>query len=111
MVILAFSTLEMGQPVSAAWAAFRKAAWSAFGTRAFTSRWAEVMAKPESSFSGLMGGVVSMLSAAGLAGGGWAGGAVGDQGGCAARRGFAGVCTGALSQGDVIYLRVYGGSG
>ena len=71
MVIFAFKTLEMGQPVSAASAAFMKAAWSAVGTLAFTSRWALVMAKPLSSFSSLIVLVVSMISAVRLAAASW----------------------------------------
>src|SRR5581483_4556205 len=62
MVILAFRTLETGQPLLAFSAAFWKAASSPLGIRPTTSRCTAVMAHPESSLSRLSVAVVLMLS-------------------------------------------------
>src|SRR5262249_25242645 len=60
MVILALSSLEMGQPSLAFLAASSNLALSAPGILTFTCRWDEVTAKPESSFSRVTVAVVSI---------------------------------------------------
>src|ERR1043166_6539928 len=60
MVILALSSLEIGQPSLAFLAASSNLALSAPGIFTFTCRWDEVTAKPESSFSSVTVAVVSM---------------------------------------------------
>src|SRR5215472_6604011 len=60
MVILAFSSFEIGQPSLAFLAASLNLAWSAPGIFTFTCRCDEVTAKPVSSFSSVTVAVVSM---------------------------------------------------
>src|SRR4029077_8179927 len=60
MVILALSSLEIGQPSLAFLAACSNLVLSAPGILTFTCRWDEVTAKPDSSFSRVTVAVVSM---------------------------------------------------
>jgi len=55
-------SFETGHPVLAACTALSNASWLAPGTRAFTSSWLDVMAKPSGCFSSVMVHAVSMLS-------------------------------------------------
>src|SRR2546428_1726816 len=62
IVICVFRSLEMGQPVFAAFAAFSNVDLSAFGTFAPTSRWINVTANPASVFSKFTVAFVSIES-------------------------------------------------
>src|SRR2546421_2516360 len=63
IVISALSKRETGQPAFALFAAVSKAAASASGTRADTSRWTFVIANPASVFSSVTAAVVLISSA------------------------------------------------
>src|SRR5712692_1831388 len=98
MVILALSTLETGQPLLASFAAFWKAAASAFGTRPNTSRCTAVMVQPESSFSMVRVAVVLMLSGVRLAPPSCAESAIEKQAACAAAISSSGLVPGLFSK-------------
>src|SRR2546425_13310102 len=99
MVILAFRTLETGQPLLALSAAFWKAAASALGTRATTSRCTAVIAHPESCFSMVRVAEVLMFLGVRLAPPNCADSALGKQAACAAAISSSGLGPGAFLKG------------